>query len=410
MSNSIYLKDKIRKYFLILSTSLIIIYSIFITLSYIIGSDHAFGLVLQNYAKGGESHNHSEKQKNLQSYSDARFIPEELLSVFPINSHVPNQLQFKIDKNKSIYFLPHVSSDKKTKKYVFYVFSDDINIITSLLVSLLILASLLIILVIVVARKWIDRVMNPVVRLSKWAGELDMSSDNVNNYNVRGDEFEEFRIIAFSLNESIRSIAKKNQREKILLRNISHELRTPIAVTQGALDILDKKDDGSLDPWRKTISRIRKSNNDTIALIETLLWIWKSNEIDIRKELFSPDDELKEIIKCNRYLIIRDDVSINIESANSVKITSEKVMWKIVVNNLVRNAFQYSSSGNIKISLNSRSIKIENPIEYYGGKNISGDFGTGVGLLLVEQLIERTDWDLDIVNGQSAISAEFRYN
>jgi signal transduction histidine kinase len=78
--------------------------------------------------------------------------------------------------------------------------------------------------------------------------------------------------------DAINQIISSTEREKIFVRCLSHELRTLMAVTSAALDILDKKE---LNPdTQSKIKKIRDANSKMISISDTLLNIWQEQGKD----------------------------------------------------------------------------------------------------------------------------------
>ena len=69
------------------------------------------------------------------------------------------------------------------------------------------------------------------------------------------------------------------ERERIFTRDASHELRTPIAVFKGSLDLLQRKSDRSEDD-EKAFARMRRTVEDMEGLIETLLLLARGEEVE----------------------------------------------------------------------------------------------------------------------------------
>lgn len=69
------------------------------------------------------------------------------------------------------------------------------------------------------------------------------------------------------------------ERERIFTRDASHELRTPIAVFKGSLDLLQRKTDRSDDDL-KAFARMRRTVEDMEGLIETLLLLARGEEVE----------------------------------------------------------------------------------------------------------------------------------
>src|SRR5690606_5879190 len=89
----------------------------------------------------------------------------------------------------------------------------------------------------------------------------------------------ELHSIAMTFNRFLDELESYVQREQSLLRLASHELRTPIAVMSGALDILESRD--QLNPNdRTTLGRIRKACDEMGDNVNILLQLARREPSD----------------------------------------------------------------------------------------------------------------------------------
>ena len=68
------------------------------------------------------------------------------------------------------------------------------------------------------------------------------------------------------------------ERERIFTRDASHELRTPIAVFKGSLDLLQRQSERPEEDLR-ALARMRRTVEDMEGLIQTLLLLARGEEL-----------------------------------------------------------------------------------------------------------------------------------
>lgn len=68
----------------------------------------------------------------------------------------------------------------------------------------------------------------------------------------------------------------------------------------------------------------------------------------------------------------------------------------MIINNLLRNAIQYSSAGTITLTADTDSISIQNPVSPLIPENAPGlkEYGYGLGLLVAQSVAEQMGWRL----------------
>ena len=263
-----------------------------------------------------------------------------------------------------------------------------------------------IVIVVLVAGFLIRRLSRPIEKLDKWAVEL--TPDNINE-NHPDFGFTEINRMADLLQRTINQLNSALEREHRFLRNASHELRTPISVLRSNLDLL-KKLNPDLDGAKQyPIDRIRRAVDNMSQLIETLLWINRSSDMPPEPELVDIGSLVKDLIESNRYLLRGKQVEI-IEKIEPVHINVPATPAKIILGNLIRNAFQYTSDGEVLIRVKDKTFIVRNLDEDAETTNSEeNDYGYGIGLDLVKHITEKLEWNYRIapIQGGREVLLEF---
>jgi len=332
-------------------------------------------------------------------------VPENIRSIFPEDSHVDRQvlssdrfIDIGNDDDDLILFFPYQLSDGQTLYLVEQIPSaaldvrDDTFQINNLLL-LVWLVGLGFVLVWVVGTAWVTRRINRrAQRLAQWARALRPGSLSSEPPDFGYREYNE---IAAQLAMAFRRVAEAAEREHSFLRNASHELRTPIAVVQSNVELIERQKDKS-NPV--AISRIKRATGNMRQLTETLLWLTRENENALQPTKVSLDRLVRDVIDDNSYLLQGKDVATKVDGSN-IFLQAPETPCRIVVSNLIRNAFQYTQTGTVSVQLSSRFFRIRN-WDTDGGEDASGsgvmiEESYGLGLLLVQKIADRMGWGMD---------------
>ena len=195
-------------------------------------------------------------------------------------------------------------------------------------------------------------------------------------------------------------------REREFTRDASHELRTPLAVMKLAALIL--RDDPATPPHqRNELARVSRAVARMEELVETFLVLAREGAGAL------PPDELSlgsvvagEIELCSA-LLGDKPVSVSLTRVADPLLWAPTGIVKVLVGNLLRNAFTYTRAGYVRIHVDDGELVIEDSGPgmspeliakatelFYRGADGAG--GHGIGLSVVKRLCDRYGWQLSI--------------
>lgn len=368
--------------------------------------------------------------RGLNSYRDISDIPPELLDIFPEQSHGHRKIQIlevndpdDLDDYITYFFdvinLTNAISSRQYKSrcegrqceliffysyqlgdsewlYMtqFFFETEEITRDREFLENIILYFSLMILLLFTaLAVLLIKRIGMPVKRLASWADNLTLSNfeENIPDFKYR-----ELNLVAERLNVAFERISSSLEKEHRFLQHASHELRTPIAVALGNLEILEKLGDAESRSSNEgeAFDRLKYSVQEMGQLTETLLWLNRDSESMPPIDLVDIKGMIESLIENNEYLLEGKKVSVEVKGS-AVSIHTPLVLCRIALANLIRNAFQYTFDGEVVIALSESSLTISNTnSEALSGEESEADnnYGFGLGLLLVERISLRLGW------------------
>ncbi len=208
----------------------------------------------------------------------------------------------------------------------------------------------------------------------------------------------------FGVYYSIDSIYKLNKRQNNFLLSVTHEFKTPIA----AIRLMLQTSKNPKVNNEKKDELVDKSILNTYRLEELAENMLTAMQIENKKYQYSIGDvDLSEMV---HQVISNQKIKgdINAEIEDGILINGDGFILRMVVNNLIENAFKYSGNQPIDIALyrkgNKKILEVKDVgigINKEDYKNIFKKFyrvqdeetrttkGTGLGLFIVKQAIER---------------------
>ncbi|MCG3716649.1 ArsS family sensor histidine kinase, partial [Aliarcobacter butzleri] len=208
---------------------------------------------------------------------------------------------------------------------------------------------------------------------------------NINSKDEIGTLANTFNSMASSLENSIKT------REE-LLRDIGHELRTPIAKGKFAIEKID-------DFSQKEL--LKKIFSDLESLTNELIELEKLNLAKLNISTFSAETLVLESLG---KLYLEDESKIQIDINEDFKINADLYYLSIAFKNLIDNALKYAISFPIiikvdknQISISNRGKQLSKEFEYYlkpFTQELSQRDGFGLGLSIVKKILDRHNFQL----------------
>ncbi|MEW6671555.1 MAG: HAMP domain-containing sensor histidine kinase [Thermodesulfobacteriota bacterium] len=247
------------------------------------------------------------------------------------------------------------------------------------------------------------KIIAPVIYLAQQVNQSEPESLPKN----LSQEFysDEIGVLAQALEMSMKRVDSFIKREQQFARDASHELRTPVTVIKGAVELLKQR--GCEEAaFQKPLDRIERSVKDMEDIITTFLWMAREGSALAPGQETAVVPIVKEAIEQNQHLFSQKPIEIEfIVRAEPILPVSASVL-KVAIINLVQNAFQYTAAGNITVLTDKDRITIsdtgkgieENRLASVMQPHSRGNDsqGFGLGLAIVSRLSKRFGWHFDI--------------
>ena len=247
----------------------------------------------------------------------------------------------------------------------------------------------------------------PVESLQGWAKSLKISELNNALPNFR---FKELNDLANLIHNNLASVAESIKREQDFLSYARHELRTPIAVIRSNSALLEKINPTPTEKERNVRDRINRASLTMKSMTETLLWLSREAEISMPMKQASLGDLVEHMHTELAYLLTGKEVSVTLNTDEST-VPLAITPTLIVLNNLIRNAFQHTQEGFVTITQSNDSVTITNvektvetTVKVDDNTNTNtntkasteDNLGFGLGMQLVEKLTKQFHWHFSI--------------
>ncbi|MFT6984387.1 MAG: signal transduction histidine kinase [Psychromonas sp.] len=244
----------------------------------------------------------------------------------------------------------------------------------------------------------IRKVAKPVESLKDWAKSLD---EDKLTQPIPDFQYSELNTLAEIINSSLDSVQETLSRELQFLSYASHELRTPISVVRANTELLIKlhEKEGGTKKQFAVLERIDRAGKTMTNLTETLLWLSRDDANLPANEKVDIAQLIEQLVGEIGYLLENKQIQLEVDIA-PYTINVAAIPCRIILANLIRNAFQHTIEGKVSISQVKGSVSIVNASE---DKVIdSSDLGFGLGLRLTKKLAANYNWSYwDKIEGSS---------
>lgn len=220
-----------------------------------------------------------------------------------------------------------------------------------------------------------------------------------------------------------KSLAEKaNQAKSEFLANMSHELRTPLNAIVGFSQLLDDAQ-GLQDIYKQDVAEIHKAGKHLLGLINDILELSKieSGHVSISTSEVALKPVVSECVSMVTQLILDKGLSFSCDDFDEeIIVLGDRTRIRQVMLNLLSNAIKYNCArGAVRIiitSPNSDTVKI---MVKDTGKGISDSQmdnlfkpfsrldakfsdieGTGIGLTITKEMVERMDGEVGVSSVQ----------
>lgn len=324
------------------------------------------------------------------------------------------ELKFKIIEDKEHYFQSSkiiynyetvLSSIKifrhEDDKYMLYMkylddeilvidISQDENFAKKELLNYMILADIAILIILFFI---ILKMIYPLKGISK-----SIKSFGDGNYSLRIKEISKDEIgeVSSTFNSMAKNIEELITSRQRLLRDIGHELKTPIAKSKIAIEMVE--DSKYKKILNKALSQIDEMTSELLS-IEKL----NADQSKLNIQTFNTQTLISESLS---KLFIEDETTVEVLIKSNFNIKADLNYLSIALKNLIDNALKYTTQKPIsiiaedkKISVKSRGEKLQKPLAFFceaftQGDNSRSQEGYGLGLSLIKRILDKHHFEL----------------
>jgi signal transduction histidine kinase len=228
----------------------------------------------------------------------------------------------------------------------------------------------------VVSRR-LFRAIGGLERLARVPGDARAAAELV------GDD--EIGRVARALTEAYGAQREALERERRFTRNASHELRTPITIVNGALELLSRHPADAATT--RSLARIAAATRDMEELVHVFLWLARAPDPNERFEAVDLEDVLDRVLTG----LAPAQAARVARSGQGAPIAAPPRVVAVVLRNLVANALAHGGPQPVELVLAGTSCTVANARVASSDRTSESQ---GFGLSIVADLCGRFGWRL----------------
>ncbi len=201
---------------------------------------------------------------------------------------------------------------------------------------------------------------------------------------------------------------------------VTHEMRTPLSAIQGSSELISRF--ALSEDKRKQIAEVINSESKRLArMVEIFLNVERlsAGQMELKSDAIGVRELVETCGQRVRPLAERKRIAVNIQAiAEDLGIAGDRELMEYACYNLLTNAVKYSPAGTtvtvsawkddagVRISVKDQGIGMDHKEvklifrKFYRTRKAeeSGEAGTGIGLSIVEQIVERHGGRIDVTS------------
>jgi signal transduction histidine kinase len=258
---------------------------------------------------------------------------------------------------------------------------------------------------------------------------LKQISEDINNININSggitelpnrSEYDEMQILVSRFNELLSEVRESMESQERFVQDASHELRTPLAAIQANLQLLQEKGEVTSDEYKSTFELVSRVNTELIEINNQLLFLERKDKSNKQAyKVVNLRDLVEDVLEEFTPRINQEGVEIKTKIEGTYRINCNPVDIARAIRNIIDNSLKYSGSKslsliisltkdmdfiNLQISDNGKGLSSSELIQvterFRRGKGASTVPGSGLGLSIVQKIVDEHDGRLQLKSNQ----------
>ena len=300
----------------------------------------------------------TDNSNTFYSKKDTKSLNKNFLLVFNGSTLTENSLSLILNNSLK---LRDTSIYVQVNYNLFKEFSDSVK----LFIVFLCINGFYVLLSIGPGSKASKKLLSPIDAMSQTVNGINISALDT-RLDISGSQ-DELKDLAKTFNNMLDRLQHSYELQNEFVSDASHELRTPISVIQGYINLLDRWGKNDAEVLAESITAIKSEAENMKNLVENLLFLARGdkNTQKVEFEEFNLNELIDEIVKETK--LIDSEHNIVSQLSINIKVYADKSLLKQALRIFIDNSIKYTESGGtIKISCTKENAEALITIEDNG--------------------------------------------
>ena len=232
---------------------------------------------------------------------------------------------------------------------------------------------------------------------------LDRSPTSLAPLTLPAGHSVELKALVEQINSALARTGEVLERERRFTQFASHELRTPVAVMQSALERIETS---ALPEQAGAVERAHRGLRDMHALVDTFLQLSTADKHPGLAGTTVIDAAWLEDLMLHVGGGQRGQALI-VDMQATLELDAPPTLAHVLIGNLLKNALFHGGPGPVRIVVRSESLEVRNSL-----RDEPGTPGFGLGCQIVRRICHHCGWsfDLRLANGTAVAKLVFTAN
>lgn len=231
------------------------------------------------------------------------------------------------------------------------------------------------------------------------------------------DKLDYLDLMILDFDKMIEELGSVETLKTDFVSNVSHEMKTPVAVIKNYAELLEKRSITE-DQRREYAASIRQAAGRLSDLITNILRLNKLENQTIcpEVEIYDLCGQLEECILNYENIWDEKDLELDVELEDRAYVQADRSLMELVWNNLLSNAAKFTDKGGtvkirqsagaglLKVAVSDSGCGMSEESrkhifdKFYQGDTSHAKEGNGLGLTLAKRVIELMDGDITVIS------------